>query len=391
MDPVALVQDSLQRARDAIQGVTDLKTTLRQRYGDYSSVIEPLKSKPDVIATTEIGRELRRLTELFTRVAGLLGKYTAAPADGRLTKFNLKAKRAADWEDVSKELDEIDADVMRQLAIMNLKGAISTSEMKVLQGVDEKVDRLTYLVNEMRPPSLPDMAKVPQRAPDLPPAFVERSELVGSVTKVLAATNRAADKAHVLRGIPGGGKTVAASSVVRCDEVRRSFKDGIFWVQVGQVGTGNPTALLKGLAGDLAHAPSNRPHTVPHEFRDAEHVISHLVGVIEQGNLRCLVILDDVWDREIVPLFLRTGLHCLVTSRDVAVVPRHLRGTCTPVDMLTENEALELLKNASQATSSIPRDEGLKVGDFIEKIPFTSDPHAKIVLSRRRPLEAAAV
>eukprot|EP00903_Cladosiphon_okamuranus_P008759 g8391.t1 len=213
-------------------------------------------------------------------------------------------------------------------------------------------------------------AFVPQNASDLPPAFVERNELVASVTKDLVGKDRATDEAHVLRGIPGGGKTVVASSVVRCDEVRTIFKDGIFWVQVGQVGTGNPTALLKGLAEDLAHAPSNRPHTVPHEFRDAEHVIGHLEGVLKQGNLRCLVILDDVWDPQIVPLVLRRGFHCLVTTRDVVVVPRSLRGTCTPVDMLTENEALELLQKASGATSYIPRDEGLKVADDCGFLPL---------------------
>lgn len=144
------------------------------------------------------------------------------------------------------------------------------------------------------PPKPGEMAKIPHNAQDLPPAFVERSELVESVAQDLVATDRAADTAHMLRGIPGGGKTVAASSVVRCENVHQSFKDGIFWVQVGQVGTGNSTPLLKGLAESLAHAPSNRPRTVPHEFRDAEHVVSHLVAVLEQDDLRCLVALDDV-------------------------------------------------------------------------------------------------
>eukprot|EP00903_Cladosiphon_okamuranus_P005675 g5638.t1 len=225
-------------------------------------------------------------------------------------------------------------------------------------------------LRDARPPKLGEMAQIPQEAPDVPPAFVERSELVDAVVQDLVAMDRAANKAHVLRGIPGGGKTVAASAVVRSKPVRRSFKAGVFWVGVGQVGTGNPTPLLKGLAEHLAHAPSNRPRAVPHEFRDAEHVISHLVGVLEQGSLRCLVVLDDVWDPEIVPLFLRTGFHCLVTTRDVAVVPRHLRGTCTPVDMLTETEALELLKNASRATASIPRDEGLKVAGDCGFLPL---------------------
>ncbi|CAN0515423.1 unnamed protein product, partial [Ectocarpus sp. 12 AP-2014] len=105
-------------------------------------------------------------------------------------------------------------------------------------------------------------------------------------------------------------------------------------------------------------------------FRDVEHVISHLVGVREQGNLRCLVVLDDVWDSQMVPLVLRTGFHCLVTTRDLAVVPRDKRGTCTQVDELAETEALELLKKASRATLNIPRDEGLKVAGACGFLPL---------------------
>ncbi|CAN0005428.1 unnamed protein product [Ectocarpus sp. 6 AP-2014] len=71
-----------------------------------------------------------------------------------------------------------------------------------------------------------------------------------------------------------------------------------------------------------------------------------------------------------VPLFLRTGFHCLVTTRDLAVVPRDKRGTCTLVDELTETEALELLKKASRATLNIPRDEGLKVADACGFLPL---------------------
>ncbi|CAN0497334.1 unnamed protein product, partial [Ectocarpus sp. 12 AP-2014] len=244
-----------------------------------------------------------------------------------------------------------------------------------LRKIWEDIQGLTVLelltvIRRTLPPKTGEMAEIPPKALELPPAFVERGDLVGAVAKDLVSAQRATDTAHVLRGIPGGGKTVAASAVVRCEVVRRTFKDGILWVRVGQVGTGNPIALLQGLAEDLAHAPSNRPHTVPHKFRDVEHVISHLVGVREQGNLRCLVVLDDVWDSQMVPLVLRTGFHCLVTTRDLAVVPRDKRGTCTQVDELAETEALELLKKASRATLNIPRDEGLKVAGACGFLPL---------------------
>ncbi|CAM9261614.1 unnamed protein product [Ectocarpus sp. 12 AP-2014] len=213
------------------------------------------------------------------------------------------------------------------------------------------------------------MARVPHNAPQLPPAFVERRGLIKAVVQDLVAMNRATNAAHVLRGIPGGGKTVAANAVVRCEDVRRSFKDGIFWVQVGQVGTGNPMALLEGLARNLGHSPSHQPRTVPHEFMDVEHAVSHLQGVRNEGNFRCLGVLD-VWDAHIVPLLLRIGFHSLVTTRDLAVIPRELRGVCTEVEMLTNAEALELLKNASRATAAIPTIEGQKVADDCGFLPL---------------------
>ncbi|CAN0095071.1 unnamed protein product [Ectocarpus sp. 8 AP-2014] len=170
MDSVALVQGALaplRRARDATEGVTDLKTSLRRRYGDYSSIMESLKSNHDVVAATKSERELMRLTELFTRVADLIGEYTAAPGDGRFTKFNVKSKRAADWENVKKELDEIDCEVMRQLEIMNLKGAFSSSEMELLEGVYARVDQLTSLVEDTRPPNLSEIADANRLGPTL--------------------------------------------------------------------------------------------------------------------------------------------------------------------------------------------------------------------------------
>lgn len=126
------------------------------------------------------------------------------------------------------------------------------------------------------PPTTGEIANMvpPQNALELPPAFVERNDLVGAIVQDLVTTERATDKAHVLCGIPGRGKTVAASAATVLREgVLRSSKDGIFWVQVRQFGTGNPISRLMGLAEDLAHAPSDRPHAVPHEFRDVEHSI----------------------------------------------------------------------------------------------------------------------
>ena len=343
MDPVGLVKDALQRARDAIQGAPDLKTSLRRRYGDYSSVIESLKNKPDIIATNDIERELRRLTELFTRVANLLGEYTSAPADGTMRKLNIHTKRAADHEKVNTELNEIDADVKRQLAIMNLKGAISSSEMEVLQDVDEKVDRLTSLVEKMRPPGLPDKAALPAGALALPRSYVER-----------AAAQQVADgltnpeeplTPYTVVGMGGGGKSVLASAVVRMSSVREHFRGGIFWMRVGRGAKNSLLPLLQGLAREMGAAPTDTPHGVPHVLDSLEKVQQHLTSVASTDNFPRLVVLDDVWECEVVDALLPLGLKVLVTTRDRSVVG--VPGGGLELGDMEEDEALELLLKTS--------------------------------------------
>ena len=343
-----LVQDvlaPLRKACDAMQGVEDLKTDLRRRYGDYSSIMEPLKSKPDVVAANKVERELRRLTELFGRVSYLIGVYTATPADGRLMKINIKAKRAVYWEKVKKELDEIDREVMRQLAIMNLKGVISSSDMKVLQGVDEKVDRLTSLVNEMRPPSLPGMAAIPAGVLALPRNYVERSGARDIMDDLLNQENAVAP--YTIVGMGGGGKTVLASAVVRNSSVREHFCGGIFWVRVGRGAKNSLLPLLHGLAREIGAAPTDSPHGVPHTLESLDQVKQHLSMVTSTSNFPFLVVLDDVWEREVVDAFLPLKLKLLVTTRDRSVVD--VPGGLLEVGDMTNEEALELLLKTSMA------------------------------------------
>ena len=160
MDAIGLLRGVWQRARDAKR--QDLETTLKQRHDDYYFIIEQLKSKDDAIDERERGR----LCDLFKRVKDLKRKYTAAPEDSSAENRIKPSRRAAYHVQVNTELKEIDAEVMRQLAIMNLKGAVSSSEMKeilgrlgeVLEDVGQKMENLESLVNERCCPSLPDQS-----------------------------------------------------------------------------------------------------------------------------------------------------------------------------------------------------------------------------------------
>eukprot|EP00903_Cladosiphon_okamuranus_P017879 g16452.t1 len=243
------------------------------------------------------------------------------------------------------ELDEIDREVMRQLEIMNLKEAISSSkEMEVLQGLDEKVDRLTSLVNSMRPPSLPAAATVPPGALALPHTYVERAA-VQEVADDL--TNPEEPRTpYAVVGMGGGGECVLASAVVRMSIVREHFRAGrIFWMKVGRAAKKSVLPLLQGLVREMGAAPTDTPHGVPDVLDSLEQVRQYLGTVAFTGNFPCLVVLDDVWEREVVDALLLLGFKVLVTTRDRSVV-----GTptgCFKLGDMTEDEALELLPKTS--------------------------------------------
>ena len=213
-------------------------------------------------------------------------------------------------------------------------------------------------LEEMRPPRLEQMAAVPTGALALPDSHVERSALTGEVVQSIAGADAATNSAaHLLLGMGGGGKTVLASSIVRNEAVRKYFRQGIFWVRVGQGGKDQLQALFQGLAREVGAARTDTPHGVPNVFTSLDETIQHLAAVSRSDSLPRLVVLDDVWEREVVDALLPSGLVLLVTSRDRSVA---VRAGCTEVGDMTDDEALALLGRASESIESSAA--GVRVG-----------------------------
>ncbi|CAN0575682.1 unnamed protein product [Ectocarpus sp. 12 AP-2014] len=95
----------------------------------------------------------------------------------------------------------------------------------------------------------------------------------------------------------------------------------------------------------MGAAPTDTPHGVPYVLDSLEQVKQHLGTVASTGNSPRLVVLDDVWEREVVdailPLF-----KVLVTTRDRSVVG--VPTGCLKLGDMTEEEALELLLKTSR-------------------------------------------
>eukprot|EP00752_Nemacystus_decipiens_P005175 g4696.t1 len=213
--------------------------------------------------------------------------------------------------------------------------------------VDELEQRqlLLALDRRMRPRSLPEMAAVPAGAVALPHGYVERAVVREAAD---ALTNPEEPRSpYTVVGMGGAGKSVLASAVVRESSVREFFRGGVFWMRVGRGAKNSLLPLLRGLAREMGAAPTDTPHVVPHVLNSLEQVQQHLGAVVAStGNSPRLVVLDDVWEREVVEALLPLGLKVFVTTRDRSVVD--VPTGCLKVGDMTQEEAVELLLKASK-------------------------------------------
>lgn len=199
------------------------------------------------------------------------------------------------------------------------------------------------------PLMLEPMAAVPTGALSLRDNHVERTFMVEEVVRALTASG-AGSPPHMLLGMGGGGKTVLASSVVRHEDVRKHFRLGIFWIRVGQGGKDQLHALFQGLAREV-RARTDTPHGIPSGGSNTLDAAVQELRAVAMSSLPRLVVLDDVWEHEVVDTILPTGLVLLVTTRDESVVAVPW-ATRTDVGDMTENEALMLLWRSSGCVGS---------------------------------------
>lgn len=206
----------------------------------------------------------------------------------------------------------------------------------------------------LRPPSLPTKAAVPPGSNSLTNAHVSRPSLLGSTIGYLTKTTLA-NAPCVLTGMAGGGKSVMASAVVQDDKVREHFRAGMFWWRVGSDAKDQLHEWLQGLVSRVCLGTPSQP------LDSVEEMTRHLKAICADSASPRLVVLDDVWEREIVDALQLTGLQLLVTTRNRSVVS--MPGECIEVGDMEEDEALEMLRVGCGASKqlALPRREALQV------------------------------
>lgn len=174
---------------------------------------------------------------------------------------------------------------------------------------------------------------------------VARPELSDRVVRAL--TDEDQEELVALTGLSGAGgfgKTTLAAVVARDRHVREWFRDGVWWVTLGEHVRG-PELASK--LNDLAERVSGgRPG-----YRDPEQAGQHLGSVLE--GKRCLLIVDDVWDEAQLAPFNIGARSCrrLVTTRILSVLP--LNSVSVTVDVMTSEQARAVLSEGLAPTDGV--------------------------------------
>ncbi len=137
---------------------------------------------------------------------------------------------------------------------------------------------------------------------------------------------------------------IAAAVCYDC-EIRRSFRDGIYWITIGQ--NPNIDKILQHITGDNSIS-----------FRDKQEEAKDKLTMFQKEK-NCLIVLDDVWKQEHIELFLNDAAlrsRLLITTRNKHAV-KHLSEDTFTIGLLSDDDALLLLANKSnQKFKELPKE-----------------------------------
>lgn len=192
------------------------------------------------------------------------------------------------------------------------------------------------------------LANIPKGTPTRKSWHVARRQVMESVLEAL--TDMDGPRLVGLVGDSGAGKTTVASEIVRSTNVREAFSGGIVWLSVKTADKERLPSLMLQLArmvhqeieGSIGRSPDASDDGVA-------YVKQRVEKVHRRKGLRCLVVADNVWEKEVISKLLETGMSVLMSTRDEKLVTK-AQGEVVGVDELSEADAQAVLRKAAELT-----------------------------------------
>jgi NB-ARC domain len=200
-------------------------------------------------------------------------------------------------------------------------------------------------------------------APEPPADFVPRPVEFEALKRQLldakgdAVNGETVGMTAALHGAGGYGKTTLARALAHDPDIEDAYFDGVLWVDLGERGGERVIPVINDLVA-LLNPASPQATTLA----AARTVLAEALG-----NLRILLVIDDVWSRSHLDPFLHGGRHTtrLVTTRFDHVLPTI--ATKVPVDAMKPAEAADLL-----AAGLVPADsEGARRALLLAQVRST--------------------
>ena len=198
-----------------------------------------------------------------------------------------------------------------------------------------------------------DISRTPNfdSVPNKPVDFVDRPLVFKNLKQHLLDDQQTAltsITSTTLLGTGGFGKTTLAIALCHDADVRKRFRDGIFWVTLGEKKSINLIGKIEDLLQSLLGKRDS--------FTSEAAAAAALGGALSRG--RYLLVVDDVWRYSDLEPFLHGAPRCkrLITTRKSNVLPSNEKENAIPVDAMQTGEALLLLS------------KGLRIGNTEKRI-----------------------
>eukprot|EP00752_Nemacystus_decipiens_P009008 g8041.t1 len=256
--------------------------------------------------------------------------------------------------------DEYDA-MEKEVASMTKELEVMGIEIEAKENLEAELRRSTEALaaleaereEQRRMADLASKVEVPSGAPRIRDWFVEREGVILKACDRLGVSSSTSDlpseepRMVGLAGPSGAGKSTVASMVVRREDVRAAFHKGVLWLQVGQGAKDRLTELMNRLAGmvyETVMQKSCRPPRKQGIDNDPEDGAAYIREVVDESSIRFLVVVDDVWEVEVLEAHRKAGVWVLYTTREHGLLPEAIP---LRLDQVREEEAELVLRRAA--------------------------------------------